>query len=85
METNWRLIWIVIAPGRQCKFHAPSAAHKLLTKNSSSYNAENLHTKLHWGETLKRSCKHLCIGRNDFSIAVLQVLKQYSVCVCVTQ
>ena len=36
METNRRLIWIVMAPGRQCKFHAsllPSAAHKLLTKH----------------------------------------------------
>ena len=27
METNWQLIWIVMAPGRQCKFQAPSAAH----------------------------------------------------------
>ena len=31
METNWRLIWIVMAPGRLCKFHAPPPAHKLLT------------------------------------------------------
>ena len=33
METNWRLTWIVMAPGKLCKFHAPSpplAAHKLL-------------------------------------------------------
>ena len=30
METDQQLIWIVMAPGRQCKSHAPSAAHKLL-------------------------------------------------------
>ena len=37
METNRRLIWIVMAPSRQCKFHAPStssAVHKLLTYNN---------------------------------------------------
>ena len=33
METNRQLIWIVMAPGRQCMFHVPllpSEAHKLL-------------------------------------------------------
>jgi len=24
METTWKLIWIVMAPGRQHKFHTPS-------------------------------------------------------------
>ena len=31
MESIWQLIWIVMAPGSQHKFHAPSAAHKLLS------------------------------------------------------
>ena len=45
METNRRLIWIVIALGRQCKFHVPSpplAAHKLLAHNIAGYRPANI-------------------------------------------
>jgi len=61
-EANQRLILIVMAPGRQCKFHAPlppSSAHKL---SAPDRNARTLcPTKCKFDQTLIQVCLDIIV------------------------